>query len=1236
MGLRSARQSSSSPLQSPGPVTVYVSGRVNDSPCPLVVDTGSNRTVLRADVLSNQNLPQVPGGLCDVTGRHTPLFGPVEVSLAIGGYASRHTVYVSSELEERGILGLDYLQHHGCTLDLTGMVMTLGGTEIPLYQQERASSARAFRLTVRRAVTLPPRSETLVTCRPVGTRFGSLGMIEASPVSKLGAMVGRTLVNIEQPVLRVPMANLSTRPIRVRKGTVVGTCEPVDISTGSSTSDDSARSTVDSIPEHLRDLASRSSADLPDPYKEQLEKLLCKNSDVFSTGDHDLGCTDKAVHHIHTGEHQPVKTPFRRMPPAKRSEANEMVQDMAEQGIIEESQSPWSSALVLVRKKDGTLRCCVDYRALNSATTKDSYPLPRIDDTLDALSGAQWFSTLDLKSGYHQVPVAPEDRPKTAFSSGSGLWQFRILPFGLCNAPATFERLMETVLSGLHWKALLVYLDDVIVFGNSFEDHLRHLSEVFERFREAKLKLHPKKCHLFRREVSFLGHIVSRDGVKTDPNKISAVKEWPVPTSKKQLQSFLGLCSYYRRFVRGFAAIAAPLHALTKPGCAFHWDNDCNEAFLCLKEALTTSPVLAYPDLSKQFVLDTDASSYGIGAVLSQKDGETEHVIAYFSRTLSPAERNYCATRRELLAIVDAVRHFHHYVYGANFLIRTDHAALQWLRNLRDPEGQLARWLARLGQYDFSVMHRSGQKHNNADSLSRRPCPSGCRHCSQRESPAGHCRMAVTRAQARAQARPAVETPEGRRDTPIQDSEPSIPPREESRTAAGSARPPQTERLALSVTEAQEADPDLSVLLPLIQAGGQRPDWEHMSAASAEAKQYWLQWDLLRLSEGTLQRRWTSVDGKSESWLTVVPRSLRHSILSECHGSSACGHFGVKKTLQRLRQRFYWLGMRRDVEEWCRTCDVCAAKKGPPTRTRAPLQIYNVGAPMERIAIDIAGPLPVTSAGNKYILVAMDYFTKWPEAYPIPSQDAVTVANVLVTSFFSRFGVPNELHSDQGRNFESRVFKECCRIMGIRKTRTTPLHPESDGMVERFNRTLGQELAKCCRHGQGDWDLNLPYFLMAYRSAEHETTGYTPAHLMFGREMRLPLDLMFERPPDEKATDTSTEYAMALRHRLTTAHQLVRERIRISSHAMKLRHDAKASVSNLTRSDRVWLYNPQRKKGRSPKLMSPWEGPYMVIERLSAVTYRIQRAPGTAFKVVHVNRLWKAASSPRFSWSSSP
>ncbi|GFX40422.1 retrovirus-related Pol polyprotein from transposon 297 [Trichonephila clavipes] len=308
------------------------------------------------------------------------------------------------------------------------------------------------------------------------------------------------------------------------------------------------------------------------------------------------------------------------------------------------------------------------------------------------------------------------------------------MPFGLCNAPATFEHLMETVLKGLTFEACLIYLDDVIIGGRTFEEHLQNIRKVLSKLSDANLKLNPSKCKFFQKEVNYLGHIISAEGVRTDPEKVSAVKNWKRPENLRELRSFLGLCTYYRKFVKGFSNIARPLHKLTESKQKFQWTKECEDSFLQLKEALTSSPILIYPQPDKPFILDTDASNESVGAVLSQEIDGQERVVAYWSKCLSKPERNYCVTRKELLAIVKAIEHFHHYLYGQKFLLRTDHASLTWLMNFRNTEGQVARWIQRLNEYYFDIRHRKGSSHGNADALSRRPCPENCRHCSRVET----------------------------------------------------------------------------------------------------------------------------------------------------------------------------------------------------------------------------------------------------------------------------------------------------------------------------------------------------------------------------------------------------------------------------------------------------------------------------------------------------------------------
>lgn len=414
------------------------------------------------------------------------------------------------------------------------------------------------------------------------------------------------------------------------------------------------------------------------------------------------------------------------------SEINKQIDEMLNKNIIEKSASPWASGVVLAKKKDGSLRFCVDYRRLNATTVKDAYPLPRIDYSLDSLSGSKWFSTLDLCSGYWQVKMDDSDKLKTAFATKRGLFHFNVMPFGLCNAPATFERLMKTVLSGLQWQICLVYLDDIIVIRKTFANMLDNLKQVFDRLLSSNLKLKAKKCHLFHKTVQFLGHVVPENGISTDPSKISVVEDWSIPVNLTEVKSFLGLRSYYRRFIPNFATIAKPLNRLTEKGTKFVWTKPCQDSFDSLRRALISAPFLAHPDFSKPFILDTDASDVAIGVVLSQVHNGMERVIAYASRTLSKAERKYCVTRKELLAVVYFTKYYKHYLYGKEFLVRTDHSSLKWLLNCKNPEGQLARWFESLSNFQIIIEHRAGTKHKNADALSRIPCRKTC--CAEEKS----------------------------------------------------------------------------------------------------------------------------------------------------------------------------------------------------------------------------------------------------------------------------------------------------------------------------------------------------------------------------------------------------------------------------------------------------------------------------------------------------------------------
>ena len=504
---------------------------------------------------------------------------------------------------------------------------------------------------------------------------GAMGRVGRSPASgeedyhANRVLIGRTLVDMPKETTPLRVTNLSQELKVIHRGPVLACCEPAVSVITPNTSSSSSRVTgitrgaaLGELPSHIEPLFHRCVDNLTTTEKDELHQLLCQFSELFSTGPNDLGCTDLVRHEIHTGDARPIRQPPRRLPLARREEAEAILSEMRDHRVIEPSASPWSSPVVLVKKKDGSTRFCIDYRRLNDITKKDSYPLPRIDDTIDSLAGAKWFSTLDLKSGYWQVQLSDEAKCKTAFSTGTGLWQFKVMPFGLCNAPATFERLMEQVLAGLPTTVALLYLDDILVPGRTFRQQLDNLQIVFQRLKEAKLKLNPKKCNLFQKEVKYLGHVVNDRGVSPDPEKVEAIQAWPRSRSSKDIRSFLGLASYYRHFIASFATIAAPSHQCSKKMTTFVWSTEAESAFTKLKTALSNAPVLAYPDPALPFLLDTDASSVRIGAVLSQVLEERERPVAYFSSSLSQSQCNYCVMRRELLAVVKSIKQFHPYL----------------------------------------------------------------------------------------------------------------------------------------------------------------------------------------------------------------------------------------------------------------------------------------------------------------------------------------------------------------------------------------------------------------------------------------------------------------------------------------------------------------------------------------------------------------------------------------------
>ena len=706
---------------------------VNSCSTLALVDTGSQVTVINFDLFDKFEVKSKLTGKFLLQGinenMNTEAWLIRGIFISFGSSTYKWDVLVAS-VKDQLIIGMDFMCHFGVKLNFMDYTFTLQG-EVLEFNHVRSKSNGIFetcRVFIDKKLTVPGNSVMLVQAK-TSVSSNSDFVFEPAGENK-GLLIPRTLCRGE---IFVPLqvVNDSTNDIVLKPNHVLGHAVECDLVLDDKIvrtcvlktveNSDNSVSNESNLPEHLVGLLERSKVKLSDSETERVRSLLIQFQDTFSRGSTDLGCFSEIKHCINTGDEPPVKQALRRTPIGFENEEEDNLKLMLETGVITESSSDWASAPVLVRKKDGSVRYCVDYRSLNKKTVKDLFPLPSISQCLDQLSGNMYFSTLDMASGYWQIEVDPKDRHKTAFITKFGLFEHQRMAFGLCNAPATFQRVIQFVLRGLTWTKLLSYLDDVIILGNDFEDHLSNLEMTLTRFRKYNLKLKPKKCSLFQTETLFLGRIVSAGGVAVNPENVRKVRDWPVPKSVKDVERFLGFLNYHREHIRDYASSTQILYKFTGSKAKFSWGESEQSAFDSLKEILTSAPILAYPNPSDTFVLDTDASEYAIGAVLSQLQDGKERVICYGSYVLSPEQRKYCVTRKELLAVVRFTRQYRHYLLGREFLLRTDHNSLTWLLRFKYLEGQLARWLEELSQFHMTVLHRPGIKHGNADGLSRIP-----------------------------------------------------------------------------------------------------------------------------------------------------------------------------------------------------------------------------------------------------------------------------------------------------------------------------------------------------------------------------------------------------------------------------------------------------------------------------------------------------------------------------------
>jgi hypothetical protein len=782
---------------------------------------------------------------------------------------------------------------------------------------------------------------------------------------------------------------------------------------------------------HVKSIIDALPVDLSDEQRCVAVDVICRNADVFSRHEFDLGRTDLIMHRIDTGDHRPISQPLRSHARAHLDLIDNTIDKLVQAGVVEEAASPWSANLVVVSKGPGsTPRITVDYRMLNNITYKDKFPLPKTADCIRAMSDSVFLSTADLSSSFFQVPLDPRDRDKTAFVTRKSQYRFTVMPQGAVNSPSVFCRLMSLVLKGLTWISCLVYVDDTIIVGRSFEEHVANLEVVLDRFRQAKLKLRPEKCQFFQFRVKFVGHIVSSSGIEVDADKVACILAWEFPRSMSELRGFIGMCSYYRAFCPSFSTVAEPLTECLRKGISLQWTERRQQSFDALKKFLTSAPLLAMPndDPNCEFVLDCDASLVGAGAILHQwQDGQLK-VIEYASRTFNGAERNYCVTRREMSAVIFGLRQFRQYLLGRHFTIRVDHMALTYYSKTPEPVGQQARFLDFISQFDFKLEYREGSRHSNCDSLSRlKPCERDlgepCKQCNRRvvgrhrgDSREAMLSAVQTRAQKKQTTLVDVSTDPARDEPAVQTDFVNSKrfSMADQRNICRARKTGLLSRVAPNINtmdiiewtpeflaKQQELDPDIG---PVIQwmAYGRRPDWAEMKPTSPALRALWRQYESLVSRDGAIYRIFHDLDGSVLHYQYVLPSCLKVTFLELVHADAA-GHLKFAKCIGHVQCRAWWLTWRRDLKLFVACCAKCSGYHRGTVPRQGCLQPMVLGAPGERWVIDLTGPHPM-SDHYKYLFTAVCPFSKYAIAVPIRNKEAATIARVMVHHIFLKWG----------------------------------------------------------------------------------------------------------------------------------------------------------------------------------------------------------------------------------------
>jgi len=1140
---------------------------------------------------------------------------------------------IAAPVTFKGILvGMETMKSAGLTWNINTKTLAFEAKK----KKERFSNKALQHPTVvcmSETVEIPVGHETICN---IGTQAIMEGTALFTP-SKLRTeiLLPNAVVNMKlddgEFIFKMPLFNNTDEPIVLSRGTVMGVVMPLQGAYDANIAVTEAleekatqrprmhnQETLDKLTELIKQKVAQ--AELDEQQKQSLLKLLLNNINVFGEEISEMGCTNILKHTIKVRE---GTTPIYQMPyrvaPEKRKKMLAMNEEYLNELVAAESTSSWSAPVCLVPKKDGKLRFVVDYRALNEVTIKETYPIPRIDDTIEGLKEAKYFTVFDALSGYWQVLIDEESRDKTAYSTPGGHYEFMVMAFGLCNAPATFQKLMDIVMRGAKWDHVLVYIDDILVYSKTFEDHLKHIEDVLHRLQSAKLRLKISKSSLCRGEVKYLGHVLTRNGIKVDPEKVTVIEQAKRPTSVASMQSFLGLVGYYRRFIQNFSKIAEPLTRLTKKEGEFAWNTEQEVAWNELRAKMMSAPVLAYPDWSREWIMEPDMCDYAIGVVLSQVNDEgEEHPIAFASRLLTKAERNYQAQHRECLSIVWGVDHYRHYVEDHHVIIRTDHQSLEKLMKMPNLSGRLARWVMKLQALNVDIKFRPGKLHGNADGTSRiiradwidsEPIRGneGTNNLAMNEinSVTEEMENQVTEWDAKSEidfGNVVVNIVEILEEHKLLTVKTEV--KDETEVMEG------VQELSLSLLRKQQESDEWCIDVRKRMRGEELQIGNKVRNEPLD----------LYIEEGesnVLMRKLVSKIG-TEKRVPVLPKVLTINMISECH--DVVGHQGMFKTVKHVSNRVWWHGMIRDVKKYVSSCKLCQQMANDRKLKAGPLIPMPIGRPWSRVHMDFTAPMArATKRNNRVVLIIIDAFTKWMIVVPLPNATAETTCNAYMTHCVSTFGVSETLITDRGSSFKNRLMKDLQKMLGVTPHFSTVAHPQTDGQAENAVKTAKRMLNKLCMKRPDDWDLCCPMVMLSHNSSVHSTTKESPFMLNFGREMSLPIDLKLGGLKDKLRID---DYRRVLAEGLELAQRIAREEMLRAQQQQARNYNKRAvdaGASIFEEGEEVWLWRiTQNKDMWDPK----WLGPYVITEvRKPGILFMLKGHDGKEFGPININRI---------------